>query len=101
MSIQEYTVKVHDDGTRKWYQNGERHRVDGPAYEGASGTREWWLNGKLHRVDGPAYEGASGTREWWLNGKCLTEQQFLKQTKKPCAGKTVVIDGVTYQLTPV
>ena len=55
--------------TIRWYLNGERHRVDGPAVEDVDGTKVWWLNGKLHRVDGPAIEYADGTKEWWLNGK--------------------------------
>ena len=57
------------NGSKKWYLDGEPHRVDGPAYEGADGSKEWWLNGKLHRVDGPAIEFADGRKEWWLNGK--------------------------------
>ena len=40
----------------EWYRNGQRHREDGPAYEGSDGTREWWLNGQRHREDGPAAE---------------------------------------------
>ena len=42
----EYTVKVNSDGSKSWYLNGERHREDGPAYEGADGTKSWWLKGK-------------------------------------------------------
>ena len=43
---------------------------DGRSYiEGADGTKEWWLNGKRHRVDGPAIERADGGKEWYLNGE--------------------------------
>jgi hypothetical protein len=50
-----------------WYLNGQRHRVDGPAYK--SGSYEaWYLNGQLHRVDGPAYKDGS-REEWYLNGQ--------------------------------
>ena len=38
-------------GTKTWFLNGKRHRVDGPAIEWANGTKEWFLNGQLHRVD--------------------------------------------------
>ncbi len=48
-----YTVKVSDDGTKRWY-----------------------LNDKLHREDGPAIEYASGTKYWYLNGEQLTEAEF-------------------------
>ena len=65
----EYTVKVYPNGDKSWYLNGELHREDGPAIEGADGDKYWWLNGKLHREDGPAIEGANGDKYWWLNGK--------------------------------
>jgi len=35
------------------------------------GTRRWFLNGELHRVDGPAIEFANGSKEWWINGERL------------------------------
>ena len=62
-------IAEYADGSKQWWLNGKRHRVDGPAREWADGTKQWWLNGKLHRVDGPAYEGADGEKEWYLNGK--------------------------------
>ena len=72
----EYTVKVHDNGTRYWYLNGNRHREDGPAVENANGDKYWYLDGKLHREDinpetgltMPAVEYTNGTKEWYLNG---------------------------------
>jgi hypothetical protein len=62
-------VVRYPNGSKIWYLNGERHRVDGPAWEGADGTKQWFLNGQWHRVDGPAWEAANGSKEWWLNGK--------------------------------
>jgi hypothetical protein len=120
----EYTVKVYGSGTKEWYLNGNLHRVDGPAYEGANGTRSWFLNGKLHRedgpavewadgskgwylddrkhrVDGPACERADGSKAWWLNGVHLTEAEFNKRKNKPCSGKVVEIEGVKYRLKEV
>jgi len=119
-----YTVKVSDNGTKRWYVDdklhrtdgptveyasgtkfwcldGKLHRVDGPAVEWASGSKEWWLNGKRHRVDGPACEYADGGKHWYLDGKELTHSQW-KQAVKPkvtsCAGKIVEVDGVKYRL---
>ncbi len=46
----------------------------------SDGKKEWYLNGKLHRVDGPAYEGASGDKEWWLNYKQLSEELYNQLT---------------------
>ena len=74
----EYTVRVHDNGDKKWY-----------------------LNGKLHREDGPAIEWAGGRRSWWLNGKRLTEAEFNQRMSKPCSGKVVEVEGVKYKLVEV
>ena len=78
----EYTVKVDDDGTKRWYLNGKKHREDGPAIEYVDGTKFWFLNGKLHRENGPAVEYSGGTKEWHLNGKELTEGEHRKATRK-------------------
>jgi hypothetical protein len=60
----------HDDGHITWEnEKGERHRVDGPAYEGRTGSKSWWINGELHREDGPAYEGKEGHKAWYINGQ--------------------------------
>jgi len=98
----EYKVRVHSNGSKYWYFNGElhredgpaielsngtkcwflndeRHRVDGPAIEWGNGSENWFLNGELHREDGPAVEYANGTKHWYLNGKKLTEEEFLKK----------------------
>jgi len=56
------------DGSKHWYLNNQRHRIDGPAIEYADGTKSWYLNNQRHRVAGPAIEMADGTKEWWLNG---------------------------------
>jgi hypothetical protein len=63
----------HVDGSKAWYLNGKRHRVDGPAVEYVGGAREWYLNGIRYREDGPAYEASDGYREWLLNGNRLFE----------------------------
>ena len=41
----EYTVKVHSNGSKYWYLNGQYHREDGPAIEGSNGDKYWYLNG--------------------------------------------------------
>ena len=63
------TICVTDGaGSKCWYLNGQRHRVDGPAIEYADGSKCWYLNNQLHRVDGPAIEYADGAKKWFLNG---------------------------------
>ena len=95
--MMEPTLRVDEDGTQEWWVNGQRHRLDGPAYIGAAGTQEWWVNGQrhrpvgpavisaavrqewyvnsqLHRPVGPAIIGAAGTQEWWVRGQNITTQ---------------------------
>ena len=64
------------DGTHAWFQNGQLHRVDGPAIEYADGGRAWYQNGVLHRIDGPAAEWPDGYRAWYINGIELTEAEW-------------------------
>ena len=74
----EYTVRVHDNGDKKWY-----------------------LNGKLHREHGPAIERVDGYKEWVLKGERLTEEEFNQRMNKPCSGKVVEVEGVKYKLVEV
>ena len=41
----EYQVKTNSGGSKYWFQNGERHRLDGPACEWADGSKAWYING--------------------------------------------------------
>jgi hypothetical protein len=66
---------IDKDNDKAWYQNGRRHKEDGPSVEFANGSKWWYLNGKRHRTNGPAIELADGYKEWWLNDEKLTEQQ--------------------------
>ena len=54
-------------------EQGDLHRVDGPAVEWADGSSSWWLHGKRHRIDGPARVFSDGCCEWWLNGVQVDE----------------------------
>ena len=95
-----YTVKVYANGSKHWYQNGKRHRVDGPVIETTNGTKFWYQNGERHRTDGPAIDRADGTKEWWIDGNQFTEQEFNKKMNS-CDGKIVEIDGKKYTLNLV
>jgi len=96
-----YEVRVFSDGDKYWYQNGQRHRTDGPATECADGTKYWYQNGQLHRTDGPAVEGTDGYKAWYLGDKWLTEAEFNARSKPSCSGKVVEIDGKKYKLTEI
>jgi hypothetical protein len=117
-----YTVKIDDEGNKRWYHNNQLHRTDGPAMEFSSGTKEWYVDDKLHRTDGPAMEYANGTKIWYVDGKIhrtdgpavesayggkywyldgveLTEAQWRKRVGKvQCEGRVVEVDGVQYKL---
>lgn len=68
--MKEYTVRVYDDGTIKWYNNkGMFHREDGPAVIHADGTEYWYRNGKLYRENGPSIVDIYGSKYWYLNNK--------------------------------
>ena len=56
------------DGDKEWYQNGQRHRLDGPAVERSNGDKIWCQNDQCHRLDGPAVEFSNGYKEWHQNG---------------------------------
>jgi hypothetical protein len=61
------TLTVDLNGTKYWLENGEYHRVDGPAREWPDGRKDWYINGKRHREDGPAVEWPNGGKSWYLN----------------------------------
>lgn len=73
-------LKVEADPKKKWYKNGELHRLDGPAIEYSYRSGEWYQNGKLHREDGPATESLDGIyTAWYKEGKMVkrTERAFI------------------------
>jgi len=72
--MEKYKVTVDDDGTIKWYnEEGDLHRLDGPAVESADGYKGWYQKGLCHRLDGPAIEHANGTNFWFQEGRLHRE----------------------------
>ena len=75
----------------EWYQNGERHREDGPAFiryyaNGSVKYEAWSQNDKLHREDGPAYieydqDGSVEIDRWWFEGKQARDITSLEDFK--------------------
>jgi hypothetical protein len=55
-----------------WYQQGDLHRTDGPAFKEVNGNEFWCYNGKLHRIGGSAWRWGDGEEEWWINNKRIT-----------------------------
>jgi len=75
-------LTIDEYGTKSWYLNDKYHRTDGPAIEYINGDKHWFLNGKRHRTDGPAIEYYNGTKYWYINGVELSEEEYLRTTRK-------------------
>jgi len=75
-------LTIDEYGTKRWYLNDKYHRTDGPAIEYINGDKHWFLNGKRHRTDGPAIEYYNGTKYWYINGVELSEEEYLRTTRK-------------------
>lgn len=80
----EFTV-LHRDGDKPaiiaggdqyWYQDGKRHRANGPAVVFPGGHQAWYQHGKRHREDGPAMVHVNGACEWYINGQEYSEAEF-------------------------
>jgi len=74
--VEPHGFTISETGTKKWYQNGKLHRLDGPAIEFPDGCKIWYRNNKMHRLDGPAAEYKDGYKEWWIQGREYTEEEF-------------------------
>jgi hypothetical protein len=60
---------IDDNGTKHWYLNGIKHRIDGPAMEDPAGNKWWYQDGDLHRTDGPAIHYVNGEKHWYVKGQ--------------------------------
>lgn len=72
----------YPNGDKEWYQNGLKHRPDGPAVERGK-ARFWYQKGQLHRTDGPSCEYTDGVKAWHLNGRSMSEEEFIARTSAP------------------
>jgi hypothetical protein len=88
-------MKVHPNGSKDWWLNGEPHRTDGPAYEGADGSKAWFLNGNRHRTDGPAWEGADGSKMWFLDGEQVSWRVLYRQANDPETELRILLAALT------
>ena len=69
-----YRTEVDEYGIRSYYDNsGQLRRIDGALHSA------WYQNGQKHRTDGPAIIWNDGVKEWWIGGKLLTEDEFNQE----------------------
>jgi hypothetical protein len=65
---------IHADGSQYWYLHGRLHRLDGPAVTYPNGTLVWYVHGELHRADGPAIIHSTGCQSWYVQGRNITRE---------------------------
>jgi len=53
------------------------HREDGPALEFSNGTNYWYQDGEAHRIDGPAVE-SKGDMYWYIEGEVYLKEGYDK-----------------------
>ena len=75
--IVEYTSK-----SKQYYQNGKRHRLNGPAVEYADGSCLWYVEGKRHRVEGPAADYKNGSKYYFVNDEMIFKWKTLEDYEK-------------------
>jgi hypothetical protein len=77
---------VQSDGSKRWYNNNQLHREDGPAVIYNNGDESWYLNGLCHREDGPAITSSLYIQPeyWYLHGHYIPvkSQKEFEQYKR-------------------
>jgi hypothetical protein len=71
-------------GSKRWYQNGQRNRLNGPASSYVNNDKFWYQNDQRHRLDGPAIEYNFGDKKWYYQGEyidCSTQEEFERIIK--------------------
>lgn len=64
--------RITTEGNYEWLDaQGRYHRKDSPAvvYRDETGAVEYWENGEPHREEGPAFIGPGKREIWYTNGK--------------------------------
>ena len=65
---EEVRRKVDVDGTVRYYnEEGEKHRLDGPAVEWSNGYKEWYIEGKCYK-----------TEKEWEKARCPSLEEAIK-----------------------
>ena len=68
-------------GSKWWYSDEQRHRLNGPASISERGYCSYWVNNQRHRTDGPAFIGSDGSVAYWINGRPVSEYEHMFLTK--------------------
>jgi hypothetical protein len=76
---------VADPYSISYYYNGLLHREDDvPAYEDFNGTKKWYVDGELHRIKGPAVIFTSSgveSKVYYLRGNEIRGKDLIDLKK--------------------
>ena len=99
MTAAKYIVQVDEYETVFWldYNNPDKlHRLDGlPAIEYVNGYKSYWENGNRHRIDGPAIEWADGDCSYYIEGIKYSYEEWLEKVSPK---KEITVAEVDAQL---
>jgi hypothetical protein len=59
-------VGTYQKSPLDWWREGQKEKTQ--CLEYPDGTRKWYCEGQLHRIGGPAVAGPNGL-EWWIHGE--------------------------------
>jgi hypothetical protein len=62
-----------NNGSVSYFENGNLHRLDGPAVTNTQGYKSWHFKGKRHNLNCPARIYSDGYAEYWIYGKPTTK----------------------------
>lgn len=83
-------AKINANGTKEWFVNGKRHREGGPACVGLHNGERWYQDGLLHRVDGPAVIFGGGAMDWFILGVDIVNFEHF-QKKTGCSDEEIML----------
>lgn len=88
------------DGTKIWYLDNKRHRINGPAIEYCDGYKAWYQHDKRHRIDGPAIIHTNRVNEWWINDRKIgSDEEITRWIKENNIDLTLEEHQLAFKLT--
>jgi hypothetical protein len=88
-------VVCRGDGSKQWFENGIRHREDGPAVEYKNGRKTWWLIGCEYTESGWKKEVAK------LNAKTAEEAKVVETKEEPVVLKVESLSELPNKFTGI
>jgi len=69
--IKNYCKYFKSENDTKFYLNdeGQPHRLDGPALEYSKGSKHWYINGNRHQNIDPSEDYSNGEKVWCFINK--------------------------------